>query len=47
MAFDVINAHPLTNTATTGIVRDDLLRFIRATGHEPQFINLGARTEGP
>jgi Ala-tRNA(Pro) deacylase len=35
MAYERINAHPLENTATTNIARDDLLRFIRATGHEP------------
>ncbi len=45
MAFDVINAHPLTNTATTSIARDDLIKFIRATGHEPQLVTLGIRTE--
>ncbi|WP_180900120.1 prolyl-tRNA synthetase associated domain-containing protein [Martelella soudanensis] len=31
----IINCHPLRNTATTSIGRDDLLSFIRATGHEP------------
>lgn len=35
MANDLLNYHPLENTATTAIARDDLLRFIRATGHEP------------
>ncbi len=35
MDFDVINCHPLINTATTAIKRVDLLAFIRATGHEP------------
>lgn len=35
-----INCHPLENTATTNIARDDLLRFIRATGHEPQIAAL-------
>jgi Ala-tRNA(Pro) deacylase len=35
-----INCHPLTNTATTNIARDDLLRFIRACGHEPQVVEL-------
>ncbi len=36
MSHDTINAHPLTNTMTTTIGRDDLLRFLRATGHEPR-----------
>lgn len=35
MAFDVINAHPLRNDATTSIGAKDLLHFIEATGHEP------------
>jgi Ala-tRNA(Pro) deacylase len=35
MDFDIINCHPLINTATTSIRRDDLLAFIRATGHQP------------
>ena len=35
-----INAHPLSNDATTSIARDDLLRFIRETGHEPLILNL-------
>ena len=29
MADDSVNCHPLENTATTNIARDDLLRFIR------------------
>ena len=31
-----INCHPLVNTMTTSIARDDLLKFLRATGHEPR-----------
>ena len=33
MENDVINGHPLTNEATTSIARDDLVRFLEATGH--------------
>jgi len=36
MTYDSINCHPLENTATTNIARDDLLRFIRSYGHEPR-----------
>jgi Ala-tRNA(Pro) deacylase len=36
MRHATINCHPLENTATTSIAREDLLRFIRACGHEPQ-----------
>ena len=36
MAHAKLNFHPLVNTMTTGISRDDLLKFLRATGHEPR-----------
>jgi len=32
----VINCHPLVNTMTTSIGRDDLLKFFTATGHTPR-----------
>lgn len=38
MAHDIINCHPLINTATTAISAQDLLRFMRATGHEPRIM---------
>jgi Ala-tRNA(Pro) deacylase len=38
MRHDFLNYHPLENTATTNIARDDLLRFIRSCGHEPRII---------
>ena len=41
-----VNCHPLENTATTNIARDDLLRFIRACGHEPRIAVLGAPRTG-
>lgn len=44
MHYDVINCHPLENTATTSIRRDDLLAFLTATGHAPQVVDLVART---
>ena len=40
MTHDSLNCHPLENTATTNIARDDLLRFIRETGHEPKIMTL-------
>jgi Ala-tRNA(Pro) deacylase len=36
MAHPVINAHPLINTMTTSIARQDLLKFLEATGHPPR-----------
>jgi Ala-tRNA(Pro) deacylase len=38
MRHEVLNFHPLENTATTTIRSDDLLRFLRATGHEPKIL---------
>ena len=40
MKHDLINCHPLVNTATTSIRRDDLLCFLRETGHEPEILSL-------
>ena len=42
MEHDVINCHPLTNEATTAIGRDDLIRFIEATGHEATILKLAS-----
>lgn len=42
MEHETINAHPLTNEATTQIARADLLRFLAATGHEPAILKLSA-----
>jgi Ala-tRNA(Pro) deacylase len=38
MRHERLNYHPLENTATTNIARDDLVRFIRACGHEPRIM---------
>lgn len=37
-----IYGHPLRNTATTAIARDDLLRFLKAAGHDPLIVELPA-----
>jgi len=42
MRHEVINAHPLTNEATTSIRAEDLVRFARAVGHEPQILKMTA-----
>lgn len=39
LAYELVNFHPLHNTATTAIARRDLLRFIRATGREPLIVD--------
>jgi len=42
LEMDLLNYHPLHNEATTAITPADLLRFVEATGHEPQKIDLSA-----
>ena len=38
MRQELLNYHPLENTATTAIRSDDLVRFIEATGHKPRIM---------
>jgi Ala-tRNA(Pro) deacylase len=47
MAHAVINCHPLTNTMTTSIGRDDLVRFLTATGHPPRIEAVAEPREEP
>ena len=42
MENDIINAHPLTNDATTSIANADLVRFVKETGHEPLVLKVAA-----
>jgi len=35
MAHERVNFHPLVNTKTTGLASADLIKFLRAVGHEP------------
>ena len=44
MNHDTINCHPLVNTMTTSLRRDDLLKFLKATGHEPRIVRLPGPT---
>ncbi len=39
-----VNFHPLVNTMTTGLSPDDLVAFLRSTGHEVQICTLPAPT---
>ncbi len=45
MGNERLNYHPLTNTATTTIARDDLVRFIDACGHQAYMLDLNAPGE--
>ncbi|MBO0661618.1 prolyl-tRNA synthetase associated domain-containing protein [Jiella sp. MQZ9-1] len=42
---DMVNCHPLTNTATTTIAIDGLMTFFKATGHEPLMTRLDTPAE--
>ena len=42
MQHDTVNGHPLENAATTNIARDDLFRFLSASGHAPLVLPLGS-----
>ena len=41
MRHERLNFHPLVNTRTTGLKSADLVKFLRATGHEPLVVALG------
>jgi Ala-tRNA(Pro) deacylase len=40
LANEIVNCHPLVNTATTAIRSTDLVDFVRACGHEPGIMKL-------
>lgn len=42
MREEVINAHPLSNDATTSIAASDLIRFLEATGHTPLVLKVSS-----
>jgi Ala-tRNA(Pro) deacylase len=43
MTADIVNCHPLVNDQTVGIAPDDLLTFLRHTGHEPLIASIPER----
>lgn len=46
MEEPILNFHPLANTMTTSIARDDLVRFLTETGHPPQIVPVSERAGG-
>ena len=42
MAHELVNCHPLANTATTTLKAMDLLRFMEALGYSPTLVDLDA-----
>jgi Ala-tRNA(Pro) deacylase len=45
MRHETLNYHPLDNRMTTAIAREDLIRFLRWTGHEPRFERVSSPPE--
>lgn len=45
MREPLINAHPLVNTMTTGLSREDLTRFLEAENHAPRIVAFAAAKE--
>lgn len=40
MGYEIVNYHPMENHMTIGLSPDDLLTYIRHTGHEPWILDL-------
>ncbi len=43
LALEPLNFHPLRNDRTTAIAPQDLLKFVRATGHDPAIVAIPER----
>jgi Ala-tRNA(Pro) deacylase len=43
MEHETLSYHPLVNTMTTSINRDDLVKFLKSTGHEPRIVRVSGR----
>jgi Ala-tRNA(Pro) deacylase len=46
MEHETLNYHPLVNTMTTSIARDDLVKFLESTGHLPRIERISGLTAG-
>jgi Ala-tRNA(Pro) deacylase len=46
MEHAILNFHPLINTMTTSLRREDLLKFLISTGHEPRITRVTAPARG-
>ena len=47
MEHAVLNYHPLVNTMTTSIAREDLVKFLESTGHVPRIERVRGRGASP
>ena len=46
MEHETLNYHPLVNTMTTSIARNDLVKFLQSTGHIPRIERVSGRPAG-
>jgi len=46
MEHETLNYHPLDNTMTTSIKREDLIKFLESTGHTPRIEPVSGRPAG-
>jgi Ala-tRNA(Pro) deacylase len=46
MEHATLNYHPLVNTMTTSIARNDLVKFLQSTGHSPRIERVSGRPAG-
>jgi Ala-tRNA(Pro) deacylase len=46
MEYETLNYHPLVNTMTTSIKRDDLVKFLLSTGHLPRIERVSGGPQG-
>ena len=44
LGHEVVNAHPLVNTATTSIGPGDLVAFMQAVGHDPAILKVATQS---
>jgi Ala-tRNA(Pro) deacylase len=47
MEHQTLNYHPLVNTMTTSIARDDLVKFLESTGHIPRIERVSGVSNSP
>ncbi len=45
LRYDLVNCHPLKNTMTTTIAREDLLKFLDHVNHPPQIVKVSTTGE--
>ena len=44
--FDYVGFHPMVNTATVAISREDMQKVVELSGHEPTIMDFGGASTG-